>query len=172
MFGKKKTDIDQAQPGNLLQEVPTENGFAPHFHDTGQQAFGSAQFSSPAAIQQEQVFGIQANRNIGEVLQYTDPKIETESYKRAHALVLDSLLTKINFNAINPLPREQQEEKINQATIKIINDLLLPLSASQVELMRGQIITELLGFGPLDILLSDPEIADIMVNTANNVFVE
>lgn len=165
MFGKKKPE---AAPQTQNQEQPLGQEFIAQ--PVQQAGFGS--FGSHNAVHQEQIFGIQVNHNIGEILQYTDPKVETESYKKAHAQVLDNLLTKINFNAINPLPRDQQEEKISQATIKIINDLMLPLSASQIELMRSQIIMELLGFGPLDILLSDPEIADIMINTANSVFVE
>ena len=164
MFGKKR-------PEDNSNQAPSQQGRGEAV------TFGTA----PNALQevpqthaqlQNQIFGIDVTHDTNEILQYTDPKLETESYKKAHALVLDNLLTKINFNAINPLPREQQEEKINQATIKIINDLMLPLSASQVDLMRGQIVKELLGFGPLDILLADPDIADIMINTANHVFVE
>lgn len=165
MFGKKPTNQPQTEP--QIQHNPAQ-GFA--------EAIAQQQFAAPSfQQQQEQVFGTQVTSQEltqGEILIYTDQKLETEGYKRARSMVLETLLTKINFNMINQLPRDQQEERINQATIKIVNDLVLPLSASQVELMRAQIINELLGFGPLDVLLADPEIADIMINTSQHVFVE
>ena len=167
MFGKKTPEPKKPEQRQQAAPQPQQPQ-----QPVAQQPQAGQGFAAPKQNQQEQVFGMQVHPNAGDVLQYTDPKIETDSYRRAHAMVLDSLLSKINFNAINTLPREHQEDRISQATIKIINELMLPLSASQIDLMRSQIITELLGFGPLDILLSDPEIADIMINTANSVFVE
>jgi pilus assembly protein CpaF len=110
--------------------------------------------------------------SVKEKLIYTDQKLESEAYKRAKQQVFEVLVEKFNFNALNQLPREQQIERINQATIKIVNDLSLPLNSAQLDLLRAQIIDDTRGFGPLEKLLNDPDVADIMINTAKMVYVE
>lgn len=184
MFGKKKSGdvkqaglggpVNQVAPNNSQQVINQENTYAQPAALGQENSRPQTSFTETPekAGQQKKVFGVDVSQVVGEVLVYTDQKLETESYKNARSMVLETMLTKINFNAINQIPRDQQEEKINMAAIKVVNDLQLPLSSAQVELMRNQISKELLGFGPLDILLSDPEIADIMINTSKQVFVE
>jgi pilus assembly protein CpaF len=107
-----------------------------------------------------------------EKLIYTDQRLETDGYKRSKALVTETLITKVNFALINQLPKEQQVEKIHQSIIKIVNDLSLPFNTPQVELLKNQITDEVLGFGPLELLLGDQEISDIMINSHKQVYVE
>lgn len=109
---------------------------------------------------------------VTEKLIYTDQKLETDAYKRAKQQVFEVLVEKFNFNALNQLPREQQIERINQATIKIVNDLSLPLNSAQLDLLRAQIIDDTRGFGPLEKLLNDADVSDIMINTSKQVYVE
>src|SRR5690606_32876621 len=40
------------------------------------------------------------------------------------------------------------------------------------EALIGQILDEIFGLGPLEPLMQDPEISDILINTANQVFIE
>ncbi len=124
-----------------------------------------AEMKLPAMFQTNQ-------ESVREKLIYTDQKLETEAYRRAKQQVFDSLVEKFNFNALNQLPREQQIERINQATQKLINEMSLPLNSSQIDLLRAQIIDDTRGFGPLEKVLHDPDIADIMINTAKQVYVE
>ena len=48
----------------------------------------------------------------------------------------------------------------------------VPLSAQDLSLLKREMIDEVVGFGPLEPLLSDPSIDDILVNGPTNIFVE
>lgn len=109
---------------------------------------------------------------VEQVLVYTNPKLETQIYKTAKKQVYESLLQRFNFRTINNVAYKDQVDKINSATARIIGELSLPLNSAQVELMKEQIVDDALGFGPLESLLNDAEISDIMINTANLVYVE
>lgn len=69
---------------------------------------------------------------------------------------------------------EQQKELIKQfVESQLINTFKsVPLSKFEKDKMIKEIIQEAKGYGPLDPLLEDPGISDILVNGAKNVFVE
>lgn len=69
---------------------------------------------------------------------------------------------------------EQQRELIKQfVESQLLNTFKsVPLSKFEKDKMIREIIQEAKGYGPLDPLLEDPTISDILVNGANNVFVE
>ena len=74
------------------------------------------------------------------VLSYMDHKVESLAFRNAKAQVFEILIEKFNFNATASLSEEAQNEKINQATTKIVNDLGLPLDSTQMEVLKKQII--------------------------------
>lgn len=69
---------------------------------------------------------------------------------------------------------DQQKELIKQfVESQLVNTFKsVPLSKFEKDKMIREIIQEAKGYGPLDPLLEDPTISDILVNGANNVFVE
>lgn len=69
---------------------------------------------------------------------------------------------------------DQQKELIKQfVESQLINTFKsVPLSKFEKDKLIKEIIQEAKGYGPLDPLLEDPTISDILVNGANNVFVE
>lgn len=107
-----------------------------------------------------------------EVLIYSDQKLETEAYRNAKRLVMDALLEKVNLAALSSLTREAKVERVGGTADKLFEDLSIPLNAAQIALLRKQLIDDVLGFGPLEVLLADHDVADIMINTARQVYVE
>jgi pilus assembly protein CpaF len=107
-----------------------------------------------------------------EIMVYTNPKIETQVYNNAKKQVYETLLQRFNFRSIRDSSRAEQIDKINNATTRIIAELSLPLNSAQVDLMKVHIVDDALGFGPLEKILNDPEISDIMINTSKLVYVE
>lgn len=69
---------------------------------------------------------------------------------------------------------EQQKELIKQfAKNQLTNNFVsAELNKTETDKLINEIIQETKGYGPLDSLLNDPEISEIFVNGANNVFVE
>ena len=48
----------------------------------------------------------------------------------------------------------------------------VPLSATEKEKIQSDLLDEVFGLGPLEPLLRDPTISDILVNDKNHVFIE
>src|ERR1035437_7227247 len=55
---------------------------------------------------------------------------------------------------------------------QIINEQGVPLSASERDRLAQEVLDEVFGLGPLEPLLNDTTISDILVNTYNCVYVE
>ncbi|MBV7265855.1 CpaF family protein [Erythrobacter sp. WH131] len=83
-----------------------------------------------------------------------------------------ALLDKINLSALDKMSREA----IRKDVADIIGELLLehnePLNRTEREALVEDVLDELLGLGPLEPLLQDETITDILVNGPETVFVE
>lgn len=103
---------------------------------------------------------------------YTDSRLENKDYKTAKAILIETLLQKVDFSSIDSLSVKLKKEKISQSVDTIIADISLPLNGQQVELLKKQTIDEVLGFGPIEPLITDPDVSDILINTCNQIYVE
>ena len=63
-----------------------------------------------------------------------------------------------------------------EAIRKVVHDLItqesVPLNFEERDLVVGQVLDEIFGLGPLEPLIQDPEISDILVNTYKQVYIE
>jgi pilus assembly protein CpaF len=82
------------------------------------------------------------------------------------------LIEKLDLQTIERLPRDQLRDELRT----ILNQLLaasdLPLNRVEREQMVEELLDEVTGLGPLEPLLADTTISDIMVNGFNTVYVE
>jgi len=87
---------------------------------------------------------------------------------RIHRRVLERL----NLSNLETVSREQAEAAVRQ----VVQDLLLledvALNLEERESLIGQILDEIFGLGPLEPLMQDPDISDILVNTSRQVYIE
>ncbi len=103
---------------------------------------------------------------------YADKNMETPDFLRARGMMSEALLDKIDFQKLEKMLAEDKRNTIVEIIIKLMEKLAIPLTAAQQELLKKQLIDEVLGFGPLEVLLADPEVADIMVNGPDNIYIE
>ncbi len=103
---------------------------------------------------------------------YTDAKLETREYSRARELLLEAVFEHPTFRRLEDLPMEQRRSAVAEMADEIIVNITIPLTSAQLNLLKQSLIDEVLGFGPLEVLLSDPDIADIMVNTHKQIYIE
>ena len=82
------------------------------------------------------------------------------------------LLGKINLAALDQLSREQIHRDIAEIVAELLKTQSEPLNAQERAALVDEVLDELLGLGPLEPLLKDDTITDILVNGANSVFVE
>jgi pilus assembly protein CpaF len=87
---------------------------------------------------------------------------------RLHQRLLDIL----NLAVIETAPREQLRSEIRNEVRNMLAEEKRLLSLPQVDQLVEDILDELLGLGPLEPLLKDDSITDILINTHNGVYVE
>jgi pilus assembly protein CpaF len=82
------------------------------------------------------------------------------------------LIDKINLAALETMTREQVSEQLNPIVAKMVAEERAALNRQEYERLLEELLDEVLGLGPIEPLLADPTIADILVNTHKQVFVE
>ncbi|MFC4293521.1 CpaF family protein [Novosphingobium tardum] len=83
-----------------------------------------------------------------------------------------SLLDRINLSVLEKLSREQIQAEIGEIVAELLAAQREPLNARERNAVVLDVIDELLGLGPLEPLLKDESITDILVNGHDTVFVE
>ncbi|MCE9685374.1 CpaF family protein [Shewanella sp. AS16] len=84
----------------------------------------------------------------------------------------DRLLSVMDLSLIETISKEQARQQISDISEQLINDLHLPINLSLRKRLIKLVIDEVLGLGPLETLLADPTISDILVNSFDRVYVE
>jgi pilus assembly protein CpaF len=82
------------------------------------------------------------------------------------------LLDIINLSALEDLSREQIEAEVGDLVSEQLAEQRHALNLSERKQLTSDVLDELLGLGPIEPLLKDPTITDILVNGYANVFVE
>lgn len=82
------------------------------------------------------------------------------------------LIDLINLPALDKMSRAQIEAEVGDIVAEELAKQNQALNQSERKQLVGDVLDELLGLGPLEPLLKDPTITDILVNGHNQVFVE
>jgi len=93
-------------------------------------------------------------------------------YIELKANVHRKLLNRLNLEALASVERPRAEAEIRTLLFDLIAEEGMPLTMTEREAILGDIIDEVFGLGPLEPLLRDPSISDILVNTYKQVYVE
>jgi pilus assembly protein CpaF len=82
------------------------------------------------------------------------------------------LLDKINLEALATIDNQRVRGEVRQALMTLIDGEQTLLSAMEKQQICDEVLDEVFGLGPLEPLLQDPTISDILVNTHKQVYVE
>ena len=93
-------------------------------------------------------------------------------YAELKANVHRKLLNRLNLEALAQADRPRAESEIRTLLSELLSGESTPLSMSERDAFFAEVIDEVFGLGPLEPLLRDPGISDILVNTHKHVFVE
>jgi pilus assembly protein CpaF len=93
-------------------------------------------------------------------------------YVELKASIHRKLLNRLNLEALAQADRPRAESEIRTVVTGLLIEHGTPISLAERETLFGELIDEVFGLGPLEPLLRDPTISDILVNTFENVFVE
>ena len=95
-------------------------------------------------------------------------------YQALKGRVHTELLNRLNLDRLSTVQREEAEPELRTliATILEREQQKMPLSLAERESLVVDVINELFGLGPLEALLADPSISDILVNRHDQVYIE
>ena len=85
-----------------------------------------------------------------------------------HAKLLNSL----SPDQLRSLNKDGVREQIGNVVERLIADESIPMTVTERERLIEEVLDEVFGLGPLEPLLKDPTVSDILVNGFDNVYVE
>jgi pilus assembly protein CpaF len=122
-----------------------------------------------ATIQQ----GINASgQEAGWVTRLTNRDNMGAEYQELKFTIHRKLLDRINLEALSSLAGERARAEIRIAVAKLVEEERTPLSLAEKERVIEEVLDEVFGLGPLEPLLRDPTISDILVTTPKLVYIE
>jgi pilus assembly protein CpaF len=82
------------------------------------------------------------------------------------------LLDRINLEAVYAMPGDRVRQEIRPSVAKLVNEEKTPLSLTEKDRLIEEVLDEVFGLGPLEPLLRDPTVSDILVTTPRLIYVE
>jgi pilus assembly protein CpaF len=95
-------------------------------------------------------------------------------YQNLKARVHQELLKRLNLERLTRVGREEAEPEVRTLIQELIDGetKTVPLSLGERDTLVVDVLNELFGLGPLEGLLRDPDISDILVNRFDRVYIE
>jgi len=100
------------------------------------------------------------------------PEAPRPQYIELKSNVHRKLLNRLNLESLASAERSRAEAEIRSLVFELIAEESTPLSMSERDTILSDIIDEVFGLGPLEPLLRDTSVSDILVNTYRHVYVE
>ena len=82
------------------------------------------------------------------------------------------LIERLNLSSLDKLTRDQVVEAIRKVVYDLLSQESAPLNFDEREELVTQVLDEIFGLGPLEPLIQDPSVSDILVNTFKQVYIE
>jgi pilus assembly protein CpaF len=116
--------------------------------------------------------GPQAAAESGWVARLFHSESSTPEYQQLKFSLHGQLLDRLNLEALSSIPGERARLEIRTALVRLVDQEKTPLSRTEKDRVVEEVLDEVFGLGPLEPLLQDPTISDILVTTPRLVYVE
>lgn len=157
MFGKKISNENQlvdTKKFSNIEKITLKNKFLSEHSSFSESVASNADWYQIEAI-------------------FRDASLENKEYMAAKEYLTQKILDRVEFGLLEQMTDEMKKARVKDISAQIIREeITIPLTSAQIELLKEQAIDDLLGFGPLEVLLADPDVSDIMINGSKRVFVE
>jgi pilus assembly protein CpaF len=98
--------------------------------------------------------------------------VELLNLEKFKSEVHKTLISKLDLEKLSRVNSSQARSAVAGMVHEIIKEQKVPLSLVEQEKIQAELLDEVFGLGPLEPLLADPKISDILVNDKNHVFIE
>lgn len=96
----------------------------------------------------------------------------TEAYKLLKGRIHLKMLDKFDLAALETLAPETLRQEISNMAERLLNEEQAAINDIERRSIIRDIQHEMLGFGPIELLMADPTVSDILVNSYHQVYVE
>src|SRR5258707_1264532 len=93
-------------------------------------------------------------------------------YQELKFILHRKLLDRINLEMLSSVAVERVRAEVRSAVAKLVEEEKTPLSLGEKDRIIGEVLDEVFGLGPLEPLLADPTISDILVTSTRLVHIE
>jgi len=101
-----------------------------------------------------------------------DNPLLARAQQEVKSAVHRELINKVDLEKLLFMQDTRSRQQLLAIILQLVAENGIPFSASERMRLAGEVMDEVFGLGPLEPLLQDPTITDILVNTASMVYVE
>ncbi|HEX5362825.1 MAG TPA: CpaF family protein [Gallionella sp.] len=97
---------------------------------------------------------------------------ENRSYQELKSRIHQKLLDRVDLSVMESLSQDRLQEELKVLVERLLTEETLAINDTERKNLVRDIQHEVLGLGPIETLLADPTVSDILANTYRQVFVE
>ncbi len=103
-----------------------------------------------------------------------DPTISTNKpdFAALRVSIHRKLIQQVDLNRLKEVDQEVAQRELSQLIETLLVAESTPMTLQERKLLSQDVLDEVFGLGPLEPLLNDDSISDILVNTFENVYIE
>ena len=101
-----------------------------------------------------------------------DAKAAKQAYQQLKMNIHQTIIERVELDKLQRLTPEQVKRELAQLVERIVDEDKVPMNEFERRRLVQDVQDEMLGLGPLEPLLNDPTVSDILVNTSQHVYVE
>jgi pilus assembly protein CpaF len=118
--------------------------------------------------------GVIVSEDATMTLTATPADTRNPQYQALKGRIHQDLLNRLNLERLTKISRADAEPEIRHVIQELLDreNQRVPLSLFDRENITNDVFDELFGLGPIELLLKDPSISDILVNSASQVYIE
>jgi len=95
-----------------------------------------------------------------------------ERYFELKSQIHRKLIGVLNLDRVSSIPKDRVRAEIGRVVERLLDEERVPMTTAEQTKIVEEVLDEVLGLGPLETLLKEPTISDILVNRYNQVFIE
>jgi pilus assembly protein CpaF len=100
------------------------------------------------------------------------PLRSVDRYFELKSEIHRKLIGVLNLDRVSSIPKDRVRAEIGRVVERLVEDERVPMTTAEQNRIVEEVLDEVLGLGPLEPLLKEPSISDILVNGYGKVYIE
>jgi pilus assembly protein CpaF len=100
------------------------------------------------------------------------PLRNVDRYFELKSEIHRKLIGVLNLDRVSSIPKDRVRAEIGRVVERLLEDERVPMTTAEQNKIVEEVLDEVLGLGPLETLLKEPSISDILVNGFSKVYIE